>query len=192
MTTLPVKPAHLRLWGAVAFTVLLFLVVELTGLRSHFNLTYLRESFLAHKLVGISIFVALFSLGNLIHVPGLVFLAAAVLSLGQVWGGLVTYLGAFVSSMVTFLVFRWIGGDALAQLKGRFALRILRTLHKRPIRSVFLLRTLMQTLPALNITLAMSGIRMRHYAVGTLIGLPLPIALFCVFFDALAKGLKSL
>ena len=187
-----VKLVHQRLWGAFAFTLLLLLAVELTGIRSNFNLAYVREAFHAHKVVGILLFVALFSLGNLIHIPGLVFLAAAVLSLGQVWGGVVTYLAACVSSLVTFLVFRWIGGDSLAQLQGRHARRILKTLHARPVRSVFLLRIMMQTLPALNITLAMSGIRLRHYVLGTLLGLPLPIALFCVFFEVLAKGLKSL
>jgi uncharacterized membrane protein YdjX (TVP38/TMEM64 family) len=49
---------------------------------------------------------------------------------------------------------------------------------------------LFQTVPALNYTLAMSGIRFRDYLIGTLLGLPIPIALYCVFFDYLAKVLK--
>ena len=55
-----------------------------------------------------------------------------------------------------------------------------------PSRSVVLLRMLFQTMPALNYALAMSGIRFRTYLIGTLAGLPLPIALYCVFFDTLA------
>jgi hypothetical protein len=35
----------------------------------------------------------------------------------------------------------------------------------------------------------MYGIRLHSYLVGTLFGLPVPIALYCVFFDALATGL---
>ena len=190
------KLSHPRLWAALAFTLLLLLAVQLTGIRDNFNLAYVREAFLAHKLIGVVLYVALFSLGNLIHVPGLVFLAAAVLSLGQVWGGLVTYLAASVSCLVTFLVFRWIGGDALTQLQGRFARRTLKGLHARPVRTVFVLRTFMQTLPALNIALAMTGIRLRHYMLGSLLGLPLPITFFCVFFDVLfdtlGASLKSL
>ncbi len=177
---------HPRLWAALAFTGLLLLAVELAGLRSNFNLAAVREAFQAHPLLGILLFVGLFSLGNLIHVPGLIFLAAAVLSLGKVGGGLVTYVAASVSCMVTFGVFRWIGRDALAQLRSPWARKTLKSLHARPVRSVFLLRTVMQTLPALNITLALSGIRTRHYLIGTLLGLPLPIAVYCVFFDALA------
>ena len=177
---------HPRLWAALAFTGLLLLLVELAGLRSNFNLTAVREAFQAHQVLGLVLFVALFSLGNLIHVPGLIFLAAAVLSLGKVGGGLVTYVAASVSCMVTFGVFRWIGGDALVQLRSPWARKSLKSLHARPVRTIIILRTVMQTLPALNITLAMSGVGTRHYLLGTLLGLPLPIAVYCVFFDTLA------
>jgi uncharacterized membrane protein YdjX (TVP38/TMEM64 family) len=57
------------------------------------------------------------------------------------------------------------------------------------VSSVALLRTLFQTAPALNYALAMSGIEFRRYLAGTLIGLPLPIALYCIFFDVLAAQL---
>jgi len=36
----------------------------------------------------------------------------------------------------------------------------------------------------------MSGVKFRNYLIGTLLGLPLPIILYCVFFDYLAKALK--
>jgi uncharacterized membrane protein YdjX (TVP38/TMEM64 family) len=35
----------------------------------------------------------------------------------------------------------------------------------------------------------MSGIGLRHYLVGTALGLPLPILLYCVFFSTLAGWL---
>lgn len=39
---------------------------------------------------------------------------------------------------------------------------------------------------SLNFALAMSGIRFRAYLIGTLVGLPVPIAFYCIFFDILA------
>ena len=63
-------------------------------------------------------------------------------------------------------------------------------LDAQPIRSVVLLRVLFQTVPALNYALALSGIRFRQYLTGTLLGLPLPILLYCLFFDYLARALK--
>ncbi|SBT04081.1 SNARE associated Golgi protein (fragment) [Candidatus Accumulibacter aalborgensis] len=55
------------------------------------------------------------------------------------------------------------------------------------MRSVVCLRILLQTVPALNYALAMSGIRFRAYMIGTLLGPPLPIAAYCLFFDFLAE-----
>jgi uncharacterized membrane protein YdjX (TVP38/TMEM64 family) len=36
----------------------------------------------------------------------------------------------------------------------------------------------------------MSGIKFRTYLIGTLVGLPVPIALYCIFFDILVTGLR--
>lgn len=50
-----------------------------------------------------------------------------------------------------------------------------------------MLRLLFQTVPALNYALALSGIRFADYFLGTLLGLPLPILLYCAFFSSLAR-----
>ena len=181
-----------RLMAVVLFLALLLAVFELSGLRDHFNQAFLQQRILENHITGLLIFVLLFALGNLIQIPGWIFLAAAVLTLGKVWGGLATYAAASISCMVTFLAIRLIGGDALRQLKNKIAIRILGQLDAHPVKSVFLLRVLFQTVPALNYALAMSGIKFRHYLAGTLLGLPLPIALYCVFFDYLARALKIL
>ena len=178
-----------RLIGVAVFLAALFTIFEVSGLRDHFNLAFIRELILQHRVGGLVLFVLLFSLGNLIQVPGIVFLAAAVVTLDRFWGGVVTYVAAMTSCALTFVIIRALGGDALRTLNNRVAVRILRELDARPIASVALLRVLFQTAPALNYALAMSGIKLRNYLVGTLLGLPLPIALYCIFFDLLATGL---
>lgn len=178
-----------RAIAAGLFLLILFAVFELSGLRDHFNLPFIREVILHHPLGGLVLFVALFSLGNLIQIPGWIFLAAAVLTLGRMWGGVVTYAAAIVSCALTFITIRAVGGDALRLVKNRTAMRLLDRLDAHPVSSVALLRTLFQTAPALNYALAMSGLRLRPYLAGTLIGLPLPIALYCIFFDALTTHL---
>jgi len=169
------------------FLLVLLGVVHLTGLRQNFNLEFLRRTLSETGWAGLALFVFLFSLGNLVQVPGWIFLASAVLVLGRWAGGLATYLAASVSCAVTFLSVRWVGGDTVGQLQGRFAKKLLFQLHAHPIRNVIALRMAFQTLAALNYTLAMSGLGFRKYMIATLLGLPLPIAAYCVFFDFIAK-----
>ncbi|PKO86337.1 MAG: DedA family protein [Betaproteobacteria bacterium HGW-Betaproteobacteria-12] len=175
-----------RLLAVGLFIALLLAVSELAGLRENFSLAFLQQQILAHPAGGLLAFVLLFAVGNLIQIPGWLFLAAAVLTLGQFWGGLATYVAASLACVASFLLLRLLGGDALRQLPGALAARIFRQLDAHPVGSVALLRLLFQTLPALNAALALSGLRFRHYLAGTLLGLPLPIALYCLLFDSLA------
>ncbi len=59
-----------RLLAVALFLGILFATFELSGLRAHFNLQFLHERFLEHRLGGLLIFVLLFALGNLIQIPG--------------------------------------------------------------------------------------------------------------------------
>jgi uncharacterized membrane protein YdjX (TVP38/TMEM64 family) len=176
-----------RALSVLAFLALLLLILELSGLRKDFSLEFLQQQILANKAAGLVTFILLFSVGNLVHIPGWVFLVAAVLTLGKTWGGIVTYTAASVSCIVTFFTIRLIGGDALRQINNRLAAKIFRGLDARPVTSIALLRILFQTMPALNYALALSRIKFRNYLFGTLLGLPLPIAVYCVFFDYIVK-----
>lgn len=177
---------YTRLLSVLLFLALLLAIFEVSGLRGHFNLAYLHQTLADNRLGGLIVFVLVFALGNLVQIPGWIFLAAAVLALGRTWGGLATYVAAILSCSATFFAIRLVGGDALRNLNGRLATRLLAQLDAHPVRNIVLLRMLFQTLPVLNYTLAMSGVRFRDYLIGTLLGLPLPIAAYCLFFDYLA------
>lgn len=175
------------LLGVALFLVLLLAVIESLGLRDSLGLEAVRGVLAQQRAASLLAFMLLFALGNLIQIPGWIFLAAAVLTLGRTWGGLATYVAASVSCVFSFLIVRTIGGDALRRFDNAVARRVFARLDAHPVRSVFLLRLLFQTVPALNYALALSGVRFRHHLYGTLLGLPLPIVIYCVFFDALAR-----
>lgn len=183
---------YARLIAVVLFLAILYSVFSLTGLKDHFTLAFLQQLILENRFGGLLLFVLLFALGNLIQIPGWLFLAAAVLALGRGFGGMATYLAASISCVATFLIIRVVGGDALRKLDNRIAVSLLGRLDVRPIASIVLLRMLFQTVPALNYALAMSGVGFRPYLIGTLLGLPLPILLYCLFFDYLARALNLL
>jgi uncharacterized membrane protein YdjX (TVP38/TMEM64 family) len=178
-----------RLILVALFLVVLLAAFQFSGLREDMSLQYLHDALLAHKFWGLVVFALLFALGNLIQIPGWIFLAAAVLALGRIWGGLATYLAATFSCCCTFLLIRLLGGSALRELDSKLARRILAHLDERPVLVITALRVLFQTVPALNYALSLSGVRFRHYLIGTLLGLPLPIAVYCLFFDYLGRAL---
>ena len=179
-----------RLILLAVMLVSVLLIVELTGLREQFSLTALRTLLEANLLVGVLLFVLAFAIGNLIQLPGWPFLAAAILALGTVAGGLVTYMAACVSCLVTFQVVQGVGGSALRDIDKPLARKILARLDSHPVRTVMLLRLLFQTMPALNYTLALSGVKRRDYLLGSLLGLPFPLLIYCFFFDRIAQVLQ--
>jgi hypothetical protein len=70
-------------------------------------------------------FIALFSLGHLLLMPGWVFLASAVCAFGAQAGGLATYAAACVSCVFALGVIPRLVGDVLRQLKSPLALKLL-------------------------------------------------------------------
>lgn len=168
------------------FLLVVVSIAQTTGWRETVSLGYLRQTLSEHQWSGLLTFMLLFSLGNLVQIPGWIFLVAAVLVLGRGIGGVVTYVSAVTSCAVTFLAVGFMGGDALRQIDSKVATRLLDHLHAHPVRNIVILRTLFQTLPALNYSLALSGTGFRNYMAGTLLGLPLPIAMYCLLFEYLA------
>lgn len=179
-------PGRWRWWAVLLFVAALWAVVEASGLRGQLGLEAVRERFAAHRLEGFAVFTALFILANLVHVPGGFFLAAAVLALGPLWGALTTYVAACISCTVTFVVVRALGADALRDFNHPIARRLFARLDARPVRSIVMLRLVFHSVPALNYALALSGVKLRHYVIATLLGLPLPIAVVTLLFDTLA------
>ena len=89
-----VSTSYRQLLAVALFIGVLLAVFELAGLRGHFSLEFLRQTILENRISGLLIFILVFALGNLIQIPGWLFLAAAVLALGRTWGGVATYAAA--------------------------------------------------------------------------------------------------
>ena len=179
----PPRNSKNKLWLICCVLITLIVIGEATGLRASFSFGSIKEIFLQYKLSGIIIFSLAFALGNLLYIPGWIFLVAAVLALGKEWGGLATYTAAMLSAILSYGLIFNLGKDALRNFDNKWAKKIFNNLDHSPIVSIVLLRLLFQTAPPLNYALAMSNIRFQHYLIGTLIGLPLPIFIYCYFFE---------
>ncbi len=132
---------------------------------------------------GVAVFCLVYCVGVVAHIPGLVFVFAAVLAYGPVGGGTVSLLGGIPAVAITFLVVRAVGGTALAHVKNPYMRRVLSHLDERPIRSILLLRLVFIMAPGVNYGLAITKVKFRDYLIGSAIGLIIPIAVSSFIID---------
>ncbi len=178
-----------RLVCILACLLTLALAARALGLDRWFSPALLQSQVREHLALGVLVFVLLFAAGNLMQVPGWVFSSSAVLALGPWWGALLTYVGANLACLSSYLVIRHVGAGGLRALEGRYTQRLFHRLDTRPLQSVTVLRLMFQTVPPLNAALAMSGVPTRPYILGTLIGLPVPILVHSWLWGAVAVWL---
>ena len=124
---------------------------------------------------GLVVYVGLFAVGAVLNVPGLVFVAAAVAAWGPRLGFFAALLGALVAVHVTFLLPRLLGGSGGARVEHRWLNRLRGLLQRRPVVALVALRALVLVSPPVNALLGLSDMKLRHYAIGSAIGLLLPL-----------------
>ena len=160
----------------------LYALAALTGADAYLTEERLRSLIEDAGVWGWLLFLAAFAVGELMHIPGVIFVGAVSLVYPPVVGIPLAYAGAIVSVVVSFWVVRGLGGEALSGLNNRWVKRALASLDAKPIRTVVVLRLLLWMAPALNYALAMTRIRFRAYAIGSCVGLIVPIVGVALFF----------
>lgn len=186
MTAAP-QQRRRRLFAAVALFALLAAVGRFGPWGDSFSFAGLSQSIQEAGSLGFALFLGAFCILPLVQVPGLLFIALAMMLYGPTTGAVVAYGGAVLSTTVSFLVVRSVGGDALRSLPFAWAQKALSNLEERPVRTVVLLRMALWMIPPLNYALALSGLRFRHHFIGTALGLILPILGAALFSEALIR-----
>ena len=178
-------PKWWRLILLLAFLLVLYVIAQQTNMSERLTKEYIREMMTHAGVWGVFAFWALFAMGVLVYIPGVVFVAAAVLAYGSFWGGLIGYVGALLSLSSSFFVVRIVGGKFLSHVKRPFLRKWLDRLEQYPIRVVIVLRTVLWMAPVLNYAFAMSNLRFRDYFVGSALGLIFPVVFLSAFLEVI-------
>jgi len=132
-------------------------------------------------------FIGVFTVGQLISIPGIVFVAAAVTAWGK-WPGIgASYVATMVSSSAGFLLGRLVGGNAVSEIRAKWVRKGVEKVEKRPFRSVAVLVAIFWMAPPLNYTLGMTRVPLWKFLVGTAIGLVPGLLATGFFFDWIVK-----
>ena len=171
-----------RLTLLAVFLVGIYLIGRMTGFTEGLTVGGIRESMRAAGVGGFAVFVGIFCVGQLLYIPGFVFVMVSGLAYGPIWGSVASVIAATISVAVSFFIVRTIGGQPLKDLdvKRPFLQKPLDHLQDRPIRSMIVIRLFLWAIPPVNYTLAMSGVTFREYMIAAVIGMTPPFVTLSV------------
>lgn len=172
-----------RLLLIVLALAVVWAVGYFSGLTESFTPELLRQRVLDAGTLGIAVFIVLFSIGQLLQVPGVVFVAAAAFTWGGVPGTVISWVGAVVAVSVSFVVLRTAGGGVLDALEKPMLARMLKHLYNRPFVVMLAARAAFMSSPLLSSALALSGVRFRDHLSASALGMAPHVAVWSVVLN---------
>ena len=177
-----VNNTWVRLGLLAVFLIGVYLIGRTTGFTDELTVDGIRESMKAAGVGGFLVFIVTFCVGQLLYIPGFVFVMVSGLAYGPLWGSVASVIAATISVAVSFVIVRTIGGQPLknSNIKKPFLQKPLDHLEERPIRSMIIIRLFLWAIPPVNYTLAMSGVTFRDYMIAAVIGMTPPFVTLSV------------
>jgi uncharacterized membrane protein YdjX (TVP38/TMEM64 family) len=164
----------------VALVVLLLVGCAIAARRSGVDGPMLQRELLALGILAPPLFLCVFALGELLHLPGILFVLVARVVFGPSLGFLLGYVGAVLAVTISFTVARQLVSAARAtrepwRPRWGFLRRTFERIEASPVRTIALLRLVLWLAPPLSYALASSGVRAKDHLAGTAIGLVIPV-----------------
>ena len=166
----------------------LFLAARASGLTEQLSIAGMRGLLAEAGVVGIVLFLLAYAGSNLVSLPAIVFILAALVSYGGVLGVGLAFGGGLLAASTSFFAVRLLKGKQSEPAEAKKALStkvacLLAPLDRRPVRTVALLRVFLMLSGPLNMALAASKIRFRAYITGTAIGMVPPLCFYALTLD---------
>lgn len=175
---------RLLLLGAIILTCIVTGVVVVgDGLTAE----GLREEVRRAGALGFVVFIGVFIVGQMLHLPGLIFIGAGAFAFGAPVGGPLSLLAATIAVSVNFVFVRTVGGQPLVAIERPLFKRVMAMLDDHPLRTVVVLRLIFFTSPAISAALALTGVRFRDHLVGSIVGMAVPVVGAAFLADVLLR-----
>lgn len=161
--------------------VVAMLVGGFLARRSGVDGPMLQRELLALGCFAPPLFLLVFAAGELMHLPGILFVLVARLVFGPSLGFVLGYAGALLAVTLSFTVGRYVVAAARSSKepwrpKWRILRRTFERLEAHPVKTIAVLRLVLWLAPPLSYALASTSVRGRDHFVGTALGLVIPVA----------------
>ena len=130
-------------------------------------------------------------IGGLVAFPVTLMIIATVIVFGPWWGTGYSLIGATLSALTTFGAGHLLGRDAVRRLSGSLLNRISRALRKSGLMMTITLRIVpVAPFSIINVIAGVSGLRLRDFALGTVVGLLPGVVAIALLADRIAASLR--
>jgi len=184
----PKRPLNLqrtarRMWNPHTVLALAGTLFSFIGIALAWQFTQLSDytdvGYVASQLSGYSqstfapVFaIAVFVLGGLVAFPVIALIAATAAALGPWVGGLSAIAGVLLSSVLLFLIGRFLGHKRLQSLLGARAIRVQSRIIGRGVVAVAMIRMVpIAPFSLVNLLAGASELRLRDFLIGTILGM---------------------
>ena len=130
-------------------------------------------------------------LGSIIMIPLPLLVLQAAFLFGPETGFLIAFMGSLVGAAIAFLIGRALGRDGLQRLSTPRLERLCQRLAHRGVLAVVAIRLLpIAPFTMVNMVLGAARIKLRHFAIGTAIGLTPGFLTLSIFGDRVSQALR--
>jgi uncharacterized membrane protein YdjX (TVP38/TMEM64 family) len=173
-----VSPRARQVGAALVVAALVAAAIALH--RSGVDGPMLQQKLLALGILAPPLFLLLFAAGELLHLPGILFVLAARVVFGPSLGFFLGYVGAVFAVTISFTVARQLLSAARAtrepwRPRWQLLRRAFERVESSPIQTIAILRLVLWLAPPLSYALASSGVRAKDHFLGTALGLVVPV-----------------
>jgi uncharacterized membrane protein YdjX (TVP38/TMEM64 family) len=152
----------------------------------------LQRDLLGLGCLAVPLFIAAFTVGELLHLPGIAFVVGARVLFGPTRGLAIGYLGALVALTVSFALARGLVVATRAtrepwRPKWAPLRRAFERLERSPIASIALLRLVFFLASPLTYALAATKVSFRDHVVGTALGIVPPVLFWSMLGTLIAQ-----
>lgn len=163
-----------------ALVLLLLVAGAIAARRSGIDADSIQARLLSLGIFAAPAFIVAFALGEVLHLPGILFVVAARVVFGPTAGLALGYAGAVVALTLSFFVARRLVDAARAtrepwRPKWRPLRATFERLESHPVKSIALLRLVFWLAPPLTYALAATKVRARDHLIGCAVGLVVPV-----------------
>ncbi len=196
-------PAEVRPRAKKGIAVVLGILVALTGLAATWHWTPMRQWAEPAALAQLGpwirdlpmtplVVVLLYTAATLAMLPVTVLVLGTALIFGTWYGIIYSLAGCSTSALFSYWVGRVASRSTVEHFAGRRLRRVVERLSKRGILTMVTIRLLpIAPFTIVNMVIGASGIRLRHYALGTVIGMAPGIILISIFGSRVEKVLRN-